>query len=90
MTARLATLVLLGLVVTSCEGKRGWEPKGKSYSPQRSETAEAPSVPLAARRTWGRRGRCGRGRHPYPGIGDRHPIALQVVAAAGVADFPLD
>ena len=48
------------------------------------------SYPLAARRTWGRRGRCRCGRHPYPGIGDRHPIALQVVAAAGVADVLLD
>ena len=44
-------------------------------------------MPLSARRNRGRRRR---GRHPYPGIGDRHPIALQVVAAAGVADFPLD
>lgn len=56
-------------------------------SPRCSEAGAAPSVPLAARR---RRGRRRRGRHPYPGIGDRHPIAVQVVAAAGVADFPLD
>lgn len=49
--------------------------------------AEAPSVPLTAWRSRGSRGRRRRSRHPYPGIGYRHPIALQAVAAAGVADW---
>src|SRR6266478_4618138 len=42
--------------------------------------------PLTARRSRGRR-RCS--RDPYPDVGNRYAITLQVVAAAGVADFPL-
>src|SRR5260370_20498027 len=59
---------------------------GTMEGPVRHDGPRAPSAPLTARRSRGRR-RCS--RDPYPDIGNRYAITLQVVAAAGVADFPL-